>query len=69
MRLLHTSDWHLGRGLHGVNLIEDQSHLLDQTVSLAGEVRPQSVLIAGDGMTAVYHPRKRCACWTTSSAG
>ena len=27
MRLLHTSDWHLGRTLHGVNLHEAQSGL------------------------------------------
>ena len=29
MKLLHTSDWHLGRQLHGVSLLEDQRYVLD----------------------------------------
>ena len=35
MRLLHTSDWHIGRQLHGVSLIEDQAHVLEQLVDIA----------------------------------
>lgn len=48
MRLLHTSDWHLGRGLHGVSLIDDQRYLLDQFIELARQWRPHVVVIAGD---------------------
>lgn len=48
MRILHTSDWHLGRIFHGVHLTEDQAHLLDQFVKLVSEVRPGAVLVAGD---------------------
>jgi len=48
MRLLHTSDWHLGRTLHGESLLEHQGAflrwLLDQAVS--GQV--DAVLVAGD---------------------
>jgi len=48
MRILHTSDWHLGRIFHGVHLTSDQAHVLDQFVRLAVEEKPDVVLIAGD---------------------
>lgn len=48
MRLLHTSDWHLGRSLHGVDLLEHQAAFLDHLVELAREERVDAVLVAGD---------------------
>jgi exonuclease SbcD len=48
MRLLHTSDWHIGRQLHGVSLIEDQAHVLDQIVDIAEREAVDAVIIAGD---------------------
>ncbi|HEY5553921.1 MAG TPA: exonuclease sbcCD subunit D, partial [Cellulomonas sp.] len=34
MRVLHTSDWHLGRTLHGVDLLDHQAAYLDHLVEL-----------------------------------
>ena len=50
MRLIHVADLHLGKSLHGVNLLEsgDQPYWVDQFLSLAAELRPDAVLIAGD---------------------
>jgi exonuclease SbcD len=48
MRLLHSSDWHLGRLFYRAHLTEDQSHVLDQLVSLARDLRPDLVIVAGD---------------------
>lgn len=48
MRLLHTSDWHLGRLFHGVHLTDDQAHVLDQLVDLVAYAKPDAVIIAGD---------------------
>lgn len=48
MRLLHTSDWHLGRSFFGVSLLEDQAHVLDQFVTLVSEAKADAVLLAGD---------------------
>lgn len=48
MRLLHTSDWHIGRQLHGVSLIEDQAHVLDQIVDIAEREAVDAVIVAGD---------------------
>jgi exonuclease SbcD len=48
MRILHTSDWHLGKLFHAFNLIEDQRHVLEQVVSMARDERPDAVIVAGD---------------------
>lgn len=48
MRILHTSDWHLGRTLHGVDLVEHQAALLDHLVEVVREQRVDAVLVAGD---------------------
>ena len=50
MRFIHLADLHLGKSLHGVNLLEsgDQPYWVDQFLSLAAELRPDAVLIAGD---------------------
>jgi len=48
MKLIHTSDWHLGRIFHGVHLTDDQEHVLRQFVDLVADVKPDAVLIAGD---------------------
>ena len=48
MRLLHTSDWHIGRSLHGTDLLAEQEAVLS---GLAGIVSAESVdvvLVAGD---------------------
>ena len=48
LRLLHTSDWHLGRALHEESLLEDQAWVLDRLVALARDERPDAVIVAGD---------------------
>ncbi len=52
MRFLHTSDWHLGRTLHGVDLLDAQRAVLEQLCRLVAEppggVPVDAVLIAGD---------------------
>ncbi|MET1065822.1 MAG: exonuclease SbcCD subunit D, partial [Arthrobacter sp.] len=40
MRLLHTSDWHLGRSFHGVGMLDAQRAFIDQLVSF---VRDEAV--------------------------
>ncbi len=48
MRILHTADWHLGLSLHGVSLVNDQRHVLEQILGIAEEEQPDVVIIAGD---------------------
>ena len=48
MRLLHTSDWHLGRSLHRADLRAEQSAFLDHLVEMARAENVDAVLVAGD---------------------
>lgn len=48
MRLLHTSDWHLGRSFHGVGMLDAQRDFIDQLVTSVSANKVDVVLIAGD---------------------
>ncbi|HSN35854.1 MAG TPA: exonuclease SbcCD subunit D [Arthrobacter sp.] len=48
MRLLHTSDWHLGRSFHGVGMLDAQRTFIEQLVSFVREEAVDVVLISGD---------------------
>lgn len=48
MRLLHTSDWHLGRSFHRENLLDAQAAFLDHLVDTIREHRIDVVVVAGD---------------------
>ena len=48
MKILHTSDWHLGRTLHKVDLHEHQAVFLDWLVDLVEAEQVDVVVIPGD---------------------
>ena len=48
MRLLHTSDWHLGRSLHRADLASAQGAFLDHLVDTVRSERVDAVLVSGD---------------------
>ena len=48
MRLLHTSDWHLGRSLHGTDLLAEQEAVLTRLARVVAAESVDVVLVAGD---------------------
>ncbi|SFP34887.1 exonuclease SbcCD subunit D [Saccharomonospora viridis] len=48
MRLLHTSDWHVGRTFHGTDLLADQDAVLRHLAELVEQLSVDVVLVAGD---------------------
>ncbi|GHD31511.1 exonuclease SbcCD subunit D [Streptomyces galbus] len=48
MRLLHTSDWHLGRAFHRVNLLGAQAEFIGHLVATAREREVDAVVVSGD---------------------
>ncbi len=48
MRLLHTSDWHLGRTLYGADLLAHQAAFLDWLLDQAVTHRVHAVVVSGD---------------------
>jgi exonuclease SbcD len=48
LRILHTSDWHVGKVLKGQPRLEEQTAVLAELVEIARTERPDLVLVAGD---------------------
>lgn len=57
MRILHTSDWHLGRQFHGVSLDTDHDAFLAQVEKAIAHHRPDLLIIAGDLFDRVSPPQ------------
>jgi DNA repair protein SbcD/Mre11 len=68
MRLLHTSDWHLGRSFHGVSLLEEQAAAIARIVALALEHQVEAVLIAGDLYDRAIPPAEAVALFNDALA-
>ncbi len=49
LRIIHTSDWHLGRKLHGESLAEAHAKFLDWFIDeLLPDQKPNLIVVAGD---------------------
>jgi exonuclease SbcD len=48
MKILHTSDWHVGKVLKGQSRLDEHITVLRQVVDIAQAERPDLVLVAGD---------------------
>ncbi|MBO0868836.1 MAG: exonuclease SbcCD subunit D, partial [Micromonosporaceae bacterium] len=48
MRILHTSDWHVGKVLKGQSRVDEQIAVLAELVEIARAEQPDLVLVAGD---------------------
>ena len=51
MKILHTSDWHLGHVLYGHDRTDEQQKMLNQMVEIVKEQKPDVFLLCGD----VFH--------------
>ena len=51
MKILHTSDWHLGHTLYNYDRTREQKDMLKQMVSIVSDEQPDVFLLCGD----VYH--------------
>lgn len=56
MRILHTSDWHLGRTLEGRSRMEEQMRFIDELCTIVQEEAVDLVIIAGDVFDSVNPP-------------
>ena len=48
MKILHTSDWHIGKRLMGRERLQEQAEVLDEIVEICDREQVDLVLIAGD---------------------
>jgi len=61
MRLIHTSDWHLGRTLHGESLLEHQETFLGWLLDQAVTHQADAVVVAGDVYDRAVPPQDAVA--------
>lgn len=61
MKILHTSDWHLGHVLYGYDRTNEQQAMLEQMVEIVKEEKPDVFLLCGD----VYHTSQPSAAVQT----
>jgi len=55
MKILHTSDWHLGKTLENISRMEEQRQFIDELCDIAEKEQIDLVLIAGD-IFDTYNP-------------
>lgn len=48
MKFIHLSDLHIGKRVNEYSMLEDQRYILTQIINIIDEVKPDSVIIAGD---------------------
>ncbi|HNS47673.1 MAG TPA: exonuclease subunit SbcD, partial [Bacteroidales bacterium] len=48
MKILHTSDWHLGKKLEGFSRLEEQETALSEICEIADHENVDAVIVAGD---------------------
>lgn len=48
MRILHTSDWHVGKAIRGRSRLEEHRQVLDEVVAVARDASADLVLVTGD---------------------
>lgn len=48
MKILHTSDWHLGKKLYGFDRLDEQKLILDEINEIANREQVDCILVAGD---------------------
>jgi exonuclease SbcD len=65
-RILHTSDWHLGRVLHEHSLLDDQRHFLAQLTEILRTDAHDVLVIAGDVFDRSVPPEEAVDLLTSS---
>ena len=48
MKILHTSDWHIGKRLNGRERLDEQESVLDEIAQICDDEKIELVLVAGD---------------------
>jgi exonuclease SbcD len=63
VRFLHTSDWHLGCGLHGRSLFDAHRTFLGHICEVASRQRVDAVLVSGDVYDRAVPPPDAVGLW------
>ena len=48
MKILHTSDLHIGKRVNEYSMLEEQKYILNKILDIAKEEQPNAFILAGD---------------------
>lgn len=48
MKIIHTGDWHIGKIVNEISMLEDQRYILNKLIKLIEEEKPDVLIITGD---------------------
>jgi DNA repair protein SbcD/Mre11 len=69
VRVLHTSDWHLGRSFHGVDILEHQRAFITWLIDTVADEHIDLVIVAGDVYDRAVPPLGAVALWEEAVIG
>lgn len=58
MRILHTADWHIGKIVNELSMLEDQEYFLDQLIERMRELNIDVLIMAGDLYDRALPPKE-----------
>lgn len=58
MKILHTSDWHLGHTFYGHDRHDEQAAVIDAVIDIAAAEQPDAVLVSGDVFDSAQPPNR-----------
>ncbi|WP_058486849.1 metallophosphoesterase family protein [Defluviitalea phaphyphila] len=58
MRILHTSDWHLGKNLEGYSRLDEQEQFIEELIEITNRKNVEMIIIAGDVYDTANPPAK-----------
>lgn len=64
MRLIHTSDWHLGQHFYGKSRADEHRAFLDWLLLQAGQQQADAIIVAGDLFDTGTPPAMPANCTT-----
>ena len=63
LRILHTSDWHLGHTFHDIPRDAEHADFLDQLLNILSDERPDALLVTGDVFDTANPPASAVRAW------
>lgn len=69
MRVLHTSDWHLGRSFHGADILEHQRTFVTWLIHVVEVEKVELVVVAGDVYDRAVPPLAAVSLWEEAVIG
>ena len=61
MRILHTADWHIGKIVNEVSMLEDQEYFLNQLIEKLKTLKVDVLIMAGDLYDRAFPPKEAVA--------